>query len=103
MPLSFILVMVGLGAYFAVVITALIVHGIWVAPFIERHGVRTAGFAAHWIFGIGLVRDYLTARRLCRQRGIRPPWMRWFTSLLLLVGILAGGLVAFLLCSFGVK
>jgi len=100
MPISFILAMAALAAYFAVVITALMIHGIWVAPFIERHGARTAGFLAHWMLGTGLIRDYLTARRLCRERGIRPPWMRWFTWLLVVVGILVGGLVGFMLFSF---
>lgn len=93
--------MAGVAAYFAVVITALIVHGIWVAPFIERHGARTAGFAAHWMLGpTGVVRDYLTARRLCRERGIRPRWMKWLTSLLVAAAILVAGLVVFLLSSF---
>jgi hypothetical protein len=101
MPLSFTLAMAGLAAYFAVLITALVVHGIWVAPFIERHGARTAGFVAHWMLGTGFVRDYLTARRLCRERGIRPRWMRWFTGLLLVVGLLVAGLVTFVLLSFG--
>ena len=101
MPLSFILAMAGLAAYFAVLITALILHGIAVAPFIERHGARTAGFVAHWMLGSGLIRDYFTARRLCRQQGIRPWWMKWFTSLLVVVATIAAGLVAFVLATFG--
>ncbi len=103
MPTSFILAMTALGAYFGVLITALIVHGIWVAPFIERHGAKSAGFVAHWMLGTGLVRDYLTARRLCRERGISPRWMRWFTSLLFVVGLLVAGLVAFMLLSLGAR
>jgi len=101
MPFSFTLAMAGLAAYFAVLITALIVHGVWVAPFIERHGARTAGFVAHWMLGTGSVRDYLTARRLGRERGISPRWLRWFTWLLVIVGIFVVGLVSFMLLSFG--
>ncbi len=93
--------MTGLAAYFALLITALIVHGIWVAPFIERHGARTAGFVAHWMLGTGLVRDYLTARRICRETGVRPRWMSWFTWLLVVVGIFVAALVLFMLLSFG--
>ena len=103
MPFPFILMLAALAAYFAVLITALIVHGIWVAPFIERHGARTAGFAAHWMLGTGLVRDYLTARRLCKESGVRPRWMNWFTALLVVVGVLAAGLVLFLLSGLGDK
>jgi hypothetical protein len=101
MPLPFILALAVLAAYFAVVITALMIHGIWVAPFIERHGARTAGFVAHWMLGgSGLVRDYLTARRLCRERGISPWWIKWLTSLLVVAGMLVAGIVGFLLWSF---
>ena len=104
MPLTFILAMAGVAAYLGAVITALLLHGIWVAPFIERHGARTAGFFAHWTLGpTGLIRDYLTARRLCAERGIRPRWMKWFTSLLVIAGILVGSLVAFLLWNLGNK
>jgi len=104
MPTSFILSMAAVAAYFAVVITALMIHGIWVAPFIERHGARTAGFVAHWMSGgTGLVRDYMTARRLCRELGIMPRWMKWFTSLLAVAGILVGSIVGFMLWSFGNK
>lgn len=73
MPLEAILILVVIGAYFAVFITSLLIHGIWIAPFIGRHGFRSAGFAAHWMLGTGLVRDYLTARRLCKQMGITDP------------------------------
>jgi hypothetical protein len=104
MPISFILAMAALAAYFAAVITALMIHGIWVAPFIERYGARTAGFVAHWMSGgTGLIRDYLTARRLCKELDIKPRWMRWFTSLLAVAAILVGSLMAFMLWSFGNK
>jgi len=101
MPLTFILAMAALAAYFAVAITALMLHGIWIAPFIERHGLRSAGFASHWIFGTGLIRDYVTARRLCKQRGIKPRWMPWFTWLLLVAGVLGAGLISLVLVGFG--
>ena len=104
MPITFILAMAAVAAYFAVVTTALMIHGIWVAPFIERHGERTAGFLAHWMSGgTGLIRDYVTARRLCKQRNIQPWWMRWFTWLLASAGVLVAGVVAFMLWSFGNK
>lgn len=103
MPISVILAMAAVAAYFAVVITALMIHGIWVAPFIERHGERSAGFAAHWLLKTGLVRDYMTARRLCMERNIQPWWMKWFTWLLASAGVLVAGVVGFMLWSFGNK
>ena len=104
MPVSFILVMAAVAAYLATCITALLVHGIWVAPFIERHGKRTTGFLVLWALGpLALIRDYLKARRLCQARGIRPRWMGWFASLLLGAGILVVALVAFMLWSFAAR
>ena len=104
MPLTFILAMAGVAAYLAAAITALLVHGVWVAPFIERHGGRTAGFVAHWMLGgTGLIRDYITARRLCRQTGLRPRWMRWFTLLLATAAAFAAGTVVVVLSTFGKK
>lgn len=100
MPLEAILILVVIGAYFAVFITALLIHGIWVATFIERHGFPTAGFVAHWMLGTGVIRDYLTARRLCKQMGIRPRWMKWFSLVLLAVAVVASGIVAFILTVF---
>jgi hypothetical protein len=88
MPVSFILLMTGVGISFVVACTALIIHGIWVAPFIERHGKRTTGLLT-WVGGVGLILDYLTARRLCQGLGIRPRWMKWFASLLVVSGVLA--------------
>ncbi|MGO8930726.1 MAG: hypothetical protein ACLQU3_28035 [Limisphaerales bacterium] len=100
LPLTFILAMAGVAAYLAAVIAALVVHGVWVAPFIERQGERTAGFFAHWMLGgAGLVRGYMTARRLCKQRGVRPLWMRWFGLLLVVAAILAAGTVVVVLSS----
>lgn len=64
--------------YFGILITALLVNGIWVAPFIERHGRKTAGFFSYWMMGTGLISDYLIARRLCKFLGVWPPWMKWF-------------------------
>lgn len=104
MPITFILAMAAVAAYFAVVITAWMIHGIWVAPFIDRHGERRAGFLAHWMSGgTGLIRDYVTARRLCKQRNIQPWWMRWFTWLLASAGVLVAGVVAVLRWSVGNK
>ena len=101
MPVSFILAMVVVGIYFAVIISALMIHGIWVAPFVERHGVRTAGFLIFGLCGgVGLIQDYLAARRICRERGIRPRWMRWFTSLLVVAGASALLLLGYILFSF---
>jgi len=89
MEISFILAMVGVGISFVVIIAALMIHGIWVAPFIERHGVRTAGFLIFGLCGgVGLIQDYLAARRICQERRIRPRWMSWFTSLLVAEGAL---------------
>ncbi len=82
MPLSIILVMTALAVYFAMVISVLIVDGIWVAPSVERHGARSAEFVAHWMLGTGLIRDYRMVRRLSRDRGIRVSWMEWSTWLL---------------------
>ncbi len=102
MPVTFILAMAGVAAYLAAAITALLVHGIWVAPFIERQGERTAGFFAHWMLGgFGLIRDYLTARRLCARAGVRPFWMRWFTALLAAAALLAAGTVVIVLSTLG--
>ena len=96
MPLSFILAMIGVGIYFVVIIIALMIHGIWLAPFVERHGKRTAGFLT-WTAGVGLVLDYLTARQLCHERGISPWWMRWFASLLVVAGVLAALIIIYVL------
>src|SRR5438034_10730864 len=75
MPLSFILAMIAVGIYFLVVIAALMIHGIWLAPFIERHGRRSAGFFVFGALpGLGLIQDYLAARQICRERGTKPRW-----------------------------
>ena len=100
MPLEAIFILAVVGAYFAVFITALLLHGIWVAPFIERHGARAAGFTSHWIIGTGLIRDYITARRICKQKGLTPHWVRWFSVTLLAIGIMAAGIVGFILLTF---
>jgi hypothetical protein len=89
MTVLFILEIAGSGAGLVVIIATLMIHGIWVAPFIERHGVRTAGFLVFGMCGgIGLIQDYLAARRICQERGIRPRWMGWFSSLLVVAGAL---------------
>lgn len=100
MPVEAILVLTLVAAYVVVFVTALLFHGIWVAPFIERHGARTAGFVSHWIIGTGLFRDYLIARRICKERGLRPSWLRWFSVALLVVGILMLGVFGFIVAVF---
>jgi hypothetical protein len=85
--LIFMLTMAALG------ITALLIHGIWIAPFLERHGRMSAGFFAHWFSGTGLMQDYGTAQTLCRELGIYPWWLRtlkWLllSELVLLIGLL---------------
>jgi hypothetical protein len=101
MPISFILFMVSGGICFVVIIAALMIHGIWVAPFIERHGVRTAGFLIFGMCGgVGLIQDYLAARRICRERRIKPRWMSWFTSLLVAAGALLALILGYILFSF---
>jgi hypothetical protein len=104
MPLSLILAMAAVAAYLGAVMTALFFHGVWVAPFIERHGQRSAGFLSIWIFPpTGLIRDYIRARRLCERIGLSPFWMRWFTSALILAGVFAGSSMAVMLFAFGTQ
>jgi hypothetical protein len=57
MPFEAIVIIVFVATFIAVMIAAMMLHGIRVAPFLERHGARTAGFVAHWILGTGLIRD----------------------------------------------
>ena len=104
MPLTFILTMAAVAGYLGAVMTALLFHGAWVAPFIERHGQRTAGFFSHWILApTGLIRDYMTARRLCERVGLRPFWMRWFTSAMVLAAVFAALSTAVVLLAYSTK
>ncbi|HEX3889430.1 MAG TPA: hypothetical protein VHX90_01150 [Verrucomicrobiae bacterium] len=101
MPLVVIWMMVGIGIYFIVIIAALLIHGIWLAPFIERHGKRSAGFFVFGMLpGVGLVKDYLAARQICRERNINPRWMWWFALLLIAAGVFAALIIGFILFSF---
>ena len=97
MPVSFIIAMAGVGINFVVVLSALMIHGIWLAPFIERHGRRSAGFFALGMLPVGIVRDYLVARQICRERGVRPRWLKWLASLLVATGVSAVLIIAFIL------
>jgi ABC-type uncharacterized transport system permease subunit len=96
--------MAAVAAYLATAITALLIHGIWVAPFIERHGERSTGFLLLWTLApMALILDYLKARRLCEEIGIRPGWMRWGTLLLAATAVLAACVVVVVLSSIGNK
>ncbi|RME92136.1 MAG: hypothetical protein D6766_10595 [Verrucomicrobia bacterium] len=103
MPLAFKLALAGVAAYLVVIMAAMFVHGVWVGPFIARHRARLRGFVAAWMLGRGLIQDYYTARRICRERGIRPRWLSWFGWLLLVAGLLAVGVVGFILWCFWVE
>jgi hypothetical protein len=90
--------MIGFCIFSVIVIAVLGIHGVRVAPFIKRHGVRTTGFFALGLPGVDkLIRDYLAARRICRERGIRPRWMGWFTSLLIAEAVLGGLILSYIL------
>ena len=69
-------------------ISAAVIHGIWVAPFIERHGRRTAGFFSHWVLGTGMLRDLRLLRELTSTPMISRCWMTWFRLLLILWQVL---------------
>jgi hypothetical protein len=101
MPAVVVWMMIGMGIYFAVIIAVLMIHGIWLAPFIERHGRRSAGFFVFGILpGLGLIQDYLAARQICRERGIKLRWMTWFGSLLVVAGVLMVLVIGYILFSF---
>ena len=101
MPTVVVWMMIGMGIYLAVIVAVLMIHGIWLAPFIERHGIRSAGFFVFGTLpGLGLIRDYSAARKICRERGIRPRWLRWFGSLLVVAGALAALVIGFIVFSF---
>jgi hypothetical protein len=101
MPLSFILGMVACGVYFLSIISAMMVHGIWVATFIERHGRRSGGFFVFGMLtGVGLFQDFLKARQICREQGIKPRWLTWFKSLLIVAGVSAVSVIGYIAFSF---
>ena len=101
MPTPVVWIMIGMGIYFVVIIAVLMIHGIWLAPFIEQHGIRSTGFfVLGTLPGLGLIRDYLAARKICREQGIRPRWLSWFASLLVVAGVLAALVIGYIVFSF---
>jgi hypothetical protein len=99
MSLTLDLLWVGLAAYFGIAIATVIVHHGSVAPFLTQHGEKPSEFAACCMLGIGLVRDYLVARRLCTQRGMQPRWMKRYISLLAALAMFGAVLIIFVLFS----
>jgi hypothetical protein len=76
-------------AVFAVVVgicsvAELLIHGTFIAPYIEKCGERSVGFFALGLGGWALLKDYRTARRLCHQRGLRPGWILGFQVVLII-------------------
>jgi hypothetical protein len=100
MPAFFIVTVVCFGVGFVAGVAALMLDGIWVAPFIEACRGRPAGFVAHWMLRIGVIQDYITARRICREQGVHPLWLKWLGGLLIVMGVSVTVVVAFVLSAF---
>jgi len=101
MPTSAIIALVVIFSYFALISVTLMIHGIWIAPFIERHGERTAGFTAFWFLGgFALIQDYLKAKRICKRMGFTPRWMKWIRVLLIIYGIFSVGILLWIIFAF---
>jgi hypothetical protein len=78
MPLSFLICLIGFGIFR---ISAYFVYAIWIPVFVQRHGGRTAGFAAHLLLGSAWLRDYREAHAICRRAGLTPWFVRLFEVL----------------------
>jgi hypothetical protein len=92
LPLPFFICALGF-VYFH--FTAFLVHAIWILPFVERRGGRTAGFTLYLLTGSGLMRDYREALAICRRLGRRPWFVRLFQALeFVAVLLLIGAIVA---------
>ncbi|MCL4179030.1 MAG: hypothetical protein KJ072_16650 [Verrucomicrobia bacterium] len=86
--------------YIPVHISALVIHGIWVAPFIERRGGRTAGFFSHWVLGTGMLRDLRLLRELTATPMVSRRWITWFRLVLILGQVLLIAAILLVLVGF---
>jgi hypothetical protein len=78
-------------------LTALLVYGIWIPPFIKAHGGRSATPPGHIDLGFGWLSDYQKARRV-RQRTHHNPWfLRLFEVLQVLALLFLFGTIMFAL------
>ena len=78
MPLSFAICLIGFGVF---QVSAVLVYAIWIPVFVQRHGGKTAGFAAHLLLGSAWLRDYREAYAICRRVGSTPWFMKTFSAL----------------------
>ena len=78
MPIPFFIFLIGFATF---QVAAFLVYAIWIPRFVEGHGGRTAGLAAHLLLQSGWLRDYRVAHAIRRRIGRTPWFLRVFEIL----------------------